>query len=159
MHYDCYHYLQLTHYINEPGEYALSKDVDVAFWLHSREYENKPLLTDAVDFVIVNSQQHDEFDAFKKAHTSPFHSHVLMVELLKFYCDTKCPTLLSSHSIGSFGRSYLHLSCYQIDRLVEWVYDLRDKYDVEDMKIFDCVLQQRSLKSLDRGKFKLLILL
>ena len=123
----------------------MSKDLDVVFRLHSRQYDGKPPLTDAVDFVIVNCQLHDEFDAFKKAHTSSFHSYILLVELLKFYYDTKCPSLLSSQLFEEFGKSYLYLSGYQIDSLVEWVYDMRERCNAEGTRIFH---QIHSVKSL-----------
>ena len=45
----------------------------------------KPELVYAIDFVIVNSRLHDEFDQFKKAEVQPSYSFLPVVELLLFY--------------------------------------------------------------------------
>ena len=38
----------------EPGEYGLSKDVDVAQWIEYRNYNNEAPLCEVFDLVIVN---------------------------------------------------------------------------------------------------------
>ena len=55
-------FLKLSSYMSGPADYALSKDVDVALWMDSRAFHGQPPLTDALDFVIVNCQLHNEFD-------------------------------------------------------------------------------------------------
>ena len=129
--------LQLSSYFKEAGDYALSKDVDVALWLDSREYHGEPPLTSLIDFVIVNCQLHDHFDAFKKVAIRQFYSHVNTVELLRFYCHTKCPDLLRSATVQKFGKCYLHLRSDQIDDLVEWVLHMRERHRIEGRSIFD----------------------
>ena len=59
------------------GDYALSKDVDVALWL---DYNKKEPVMVANDFVIVNSDLHDDFDAFKAEHIKSNYSYVPLNE-------------------------------------------------------------------------------
>ena len=77
--------------MNGPEEYALSKDLDVALWIDFRAFHGKPELVNVIDFVIVNCRLHDEFDQFKKAEVQSSYSLLPVVELLLFYCLTKCP--------------------------------------------------------------------
>ena len=58
--------------MNGPEEYALSKDLDVALWIDFRAFHGKPELVNVIDFVIVNSHLHDEFDQFKKAEATVY---------------------------------------------------------------------------------------
>ena len=51
----------------DSDKYCLSKDLDVALWLDYRAFHKEPLITDIHDFVVINSQLHDQFDLFKKA--------------------------------------------------------------------------------------------
>ena len=134
-------HLQLSQYFSGPEDYALSKDLDVALWLDSREYLGEAPLTDALDFVIVNCHLHDQFDQFRAAETRSCYSHVHMVELLRFYCQTKSPHLLSSSRVQRFGKSYLNLHSDQIDELVDWVQHTREKFDVEGRSVFDPMIQ------------------
>ena len=50
---------------------ALSKNIDVAFWLQYRKSIGEPPLVEALDFVIMNEQLHDDFDSFKKTEIRP----------------------------------------------------------------------------------------
>ena len=117
------------------GEYALSKDADVALWLDYRNFNGDSPLTDVTDFVIVNSELHDEFDDFKKKEVKPHYSFLPLSALLNFYCLSECADLLKSSTIVKYGRSYILLHTEQIDRLVEWVYTMRVKY-VKDKTVF-----------------------
>ena len=100
-----------------PDEYCLSKDLDVALWLNYREFHKEPLLTDIHDFVVINSQLHDQFDCFKKAEVKRSHSFVPVTELLIFYCISQCPRILSSN-VEKYGKMYLELHYSEIDKLV-----------------------------------------
>ena len=53
-------FLKLSSYMSRSEDYALSKDVDVVLWMDSRAFHGQPPLTDALDFVIVNCQLHDD---------------------------------------------------------------------------------------------------
>ena len=56
----------------------------MALWLDYRTFNKKETLRDADDFVIVNSDLNDEFDAFKAEHIDKY-SYLPMNELLTFY--------------------------------------------------------------------------
>ena len=92
---------------------------------------------DAIDFVIVNSHLHDEFDQFKKAETQPSHSLLPVVELLLFYCLSECPAVLDSSQVLKFGKTYIRMDTSQADALVSWVYEMKENYSVEGQGIFD----------------------
>ena len=114
----------------------MSKDVDVALWLDSRAYHGEPLLKFAIDFIIVNSQLHNQFDKFKKSETKSSHSVLELVELLHFYHKIECPHFLE---LRKYGKSYLQMSGEQIDGLVEWVQRMRDQFSIDGCTIFDSV--------------------
>ena len=59
-------FLQMSYLFESVGDYAISKDVDVALWLDCRAFNKKEPLRDVLDFVIVNTRLHDDFDEFKK---------------------------------------------------------------------------------------------
>ena len=79
-------FLQFNTFTTETGTYGLSNDVDVALWLDYTAYHKAPLLPVVNDFVIVESQLHDQFDLFKKAAVKSSRSLIPMNELLNFYC-------------------------------------------------------------------------
>jgi hypothetical protein len=131
-----------------PDDYALSKDLDVALWLDFRKFHGKPELVDAVDFVIVNSRLHDEFDEFKKAEVDPSYDLLPVVELLLFYCLTKCPHVLDSSLVHKFGKTYIKMDSSQLDALVSWMYEMNEQYyGVEGEGVFD----QAALSKISRG--------
>ena len=130
-------FLQFSSYLTEPGEYGLSKDLDVALWLDYREFHKEPSLPDVYNFVLVNSQLRNQFDIFRKAEVKPSHSLVPVAELLRFYCLSQCPQLLDCSKVVKFGKTYLELHKSQIDKLVMWVDETRDAYyGIEGEKIF-----------------------
>ena len=74
---------------------------------------------DAIDFVIVNSRLHDEFDQFKKAEVQPSYSFLPAVELLLFYCLTEYPMFwIPLKCLNLVGRSYIKMDASQVDALV-----------------------------------------
>ena len=117
------------------GKYGLSKDLDVVLWIAQRELQGKPKLKDTSDFVIIDSALHDEFDSFKACTIQPGSSFVPVNELLSLYCS-KCP--MTFPVLQKFGSYYTELTAAQIDLLVEWVLDMRSKYNqVGEMAISD----------------------
>ncbi len=54
---------------------------------------SEPSLVEAFDFVIVNAELHENFDAFKKAEVQPRFSYVPAIELVSFFC--KCTNITS----------------------------------------------------------------
>ena len=71
----------------DPGEYGLSKDVDVAQWIEYRNYNkiNEAPLREVFDFVVVNTSLHAEFDEFKRKETHHHYSILLANELLAYW--------------------------------------------------------------------------
>lgn len=128
--------MQLSSYITNVGDYALSKDPDVALWLDNREFKGFPPLVDAVDFVIVNGQLHNQFDQFKSKECTSQRSFLPMNELLKFYCSSECAHLLESSMITKYGKTYLNLQAKQVDELIEWTYMMRKRCEQESENIF-----------------------
>ena len=90
----------------DSDEYCLSKDLDVALWLDYRAFHKESLLTDVHDFVVINSQLHDQFDLFKKAEVKKSYSLVPVSELLIFYCASQCPGILNS-KVVKYGKMYI----------------------------------------------------
>ena len=50
------------------------KDVDVEVWLHYWAYNKHPPLCGDCDFIIVNTELHNEFDDFKSKELQPGYS-------------------------------------------------------------------------------------
>ena len=69
---------QLTYLYKETDHHALSKDVDVAIWQDYRAYKCLDSVVDATDFIVINNQQHDEFDEFKKTKIMSYISYLKM---------------------------------------------------------------------------------
>ena len=107
------------------GEYALSKDADVALWLHHRSYNKLPPLSDNGDFIIVNTELHDDFDDFKSKEIESGYSCLEVNELLQHYLETK---LHGVSTVNKYGLKFVHLHASEIDDLCEWVEELQEKY-------------------------------
>ena len=124
-----------------PGEYCLSKNLDVAPWLDYEAFHKEPLLTDIHDFVVINGQLHNQFDVFKKAKVKESYSLVSISELLIFYCASQYPQLLRS-KVNMYGKMYLELHYSEVDELVYWVVEMRERYyGMEGEGIFENAVQ------------------
>lgn len=81
-------------------------------------------LRQVFDFIIVNSSQHSEFDAFKRQYTHPDYSFLPTNPLLKYWSNVErakpLPTVLM------FGKQYFKLHYTDMDHLCEWVLKTRD---------------------------------
>ena len=99
----------------------------MALWLDFRAFQNEPSLPDSHNFVIINSQLHDQFDAFKRDNIRASYSNIPLCSLLMFYCCSKCPHHLSS-KVKKYGRVYLELYMSEVDKFIMWVDDMREKY-------------------------------
>jgi hypothetical protein len=130
--------MQLAHYMSNPGDYALSKDLDVDLWLMYRKHNNKLELKEVFNFIIVNSSLHDEFDAFKKCEVKLQFSSVEVNELLNLFCLTTCSGLQKCpyDIVLKFGTKYFEMHTSQIDQLVGWVSEMRGRYREEGDCIF-----------------------
>ena len=115
----------MSHLFESVDDYALSKDVDVALWLDCRAFNKKEPLRDALDFVIVNTRLHDDFDEFKRNEIQSGYSYLQMNELLQYYIDHGCGHL-KQHIITRYGLTYLKLDGDQIDHLCRWIKVKRD---------------------------------
>ena len=108
------------------GEYALSKDVDVKVWLYYRAYNKHPPLRDDGDFIIVDTELHDDFDDFKSKELEPGYSYLEVNELLQHYLKSKPHG--SASTVEKYGMTFLHIHESMIDDLCEWVEQLREKH-------------------------------
>ena len=73
----------------------VSTDVDVACRMDYRQFQGEqPLQGATQDFVVVNSQLHNEFDEFKVREIRPQNSCLPVIELLKYYCLSQGTNLL-----------------------------------------------------------------
>ena len=103
----------------DPGEYGLSKDVDVAQWIEYRNYNNEAPLREVFDFVVVNTSLHAEFDEFKRKETHREFSILPVNELLTYWNTYKrSPPLLV---LTLYGTPHLRLHYTEVDDLCEWV--------------------------------------
>ena len=89
------------------------------------------------DFIVVNSQLHDQFDLFKTAEVKKSYSLVPTSELLLFYCASQCPGILNS-KVMKYGKVYLDLHYSEVDKLIFWVDETRERYyGTEGERIFE----------------------
>ena len=119
------------------NEYGLSKDLDVVLWMAHREYCGKPQLKDLIDFVIIDTVLHDDFDSFKASTVQKGFSFVPVNELLSLYCSMSS---LEFSTVQMFGYSYVKLSGEEMDALVDWMLEMRDKYKQEGEVLFSALI-------------------
>ena len=120
--------LQLSDHYEQKGDYGLNIDTDVLLWLDSRDFEKKPPLRHALGFVIVNSQQHDDFDRFKKGQTLYDYNLLESIELLELW-HSSSGKKSSDAVVNRFGKQYIKLHITEIDNLCRWVIELRNRFE------------------------------
>ncbi len=109
----------------------------MSLWQQYREFNCKPAIIDVNDFIIVNSNLHEEFDRFKKEEeVKPSHSFVLLNELLLFYSLPQVSTLYDLPKVYKFGKCYLELHMSRVDEFISWIIQMRQRYNVEGEDIF-----------------------
>lgn len=108
--------------------------MDVAFWLQCREFHGKPAVTDAIDFVIVDGELHNDFDAFKRQEVKPSYSWVPVSELLLF---SQFTSLHNLPEIIKFGKCYFELHVSQMDELISWAVEMRERYISEGESVLE----------------------
>ncbi len=59
--------------------------MDVVLWQDCRAYYNQAALIEVDEFVIVNSEVHEEFDEYKKNTIGRGYSYLKVNELIEFY--------------------------------------------------------------------------
>ncbi len=126
----------LSEYKSKPGDYALSIDLDVDLWMAYRKFHAKQELSKVSDFVVINTELHGEFDAFKKSEIRPEYSYIQVNDLFSLYCLPAHSGLHKCTKISKYGNTYVELHAQQIDGVIEWVYEMRAKYIKEGDKIF-----------------------
>ena len=82
-----------------------------------RKSIGEPPLEEALDFVIVNEQLHDDFDSFKQTEVRPRFSYVPAIELVSLFC--KCADIMVPCVIR-YESDYYELDESQFDELVVW---------------------------------------
>ena len=125
--------LLLSYLYKNDGDHALSKDTDVALWQDYRAYHGMQPFTDAVDFVIVDFKLHDEFDKFKKDHIEHGSSYLKVNEFLQFFIDHH--QQLTDSIITQYNHTYLKVCDDDVDMLCRWIYDLRDCFNQEVLRV------------------------
>ena len=78
-----------------------------------------------MDFVIVNSKQHSEFDAFKRAMTDRNYVLLLSNALLEYWNEFERSVFQSTITV--YGQKYHKLHYTEMDQLIEWVMKQREK--------------------------------
>lgn len=111
------------------GEYALSKDNDVALWLHHRAYNKLPPLSDVGDFIIVNTDVHDDFDDFKSKEIEPGYKRMN-------YCSITLKPSCMMLLLNKYGMTFVRLHASEIDDLCQWVEELHERYSEIGNDIF-----------------------
>ena len=124
----------------------VSKDVDVACRMDCRQFQGEqPLQAATQDFVVVNSQLHNEFDEFKVRETRPQNSCLPVIELFNYYCLSQGTNLLLRKRIPKCCTTYLEFNSERMDNLVAWVYKMREQSRNVQASIFEtCIIEQLS---------------
>jgi hypothetical protein len=117
-------YFQLSEHL-QAGEHGLSIDTDVALWIEYRKYNKRPDLRQVMDFVIVNSEQHSEFDEFKRAMNDPDCVLLSSNALLDYWNEFE--RSVSQSTITVYGQKHHKLHYTEMDQLIEWVMKQREK--------------------------------
>ena len=109
------------------GEYALSKDLNVALWLDYRSFNKEKPLKEVYDgdFVIIDEQLHAQFDEFKQNVVPANHSMVRKLNLIDHYLSTKGKFCVY-YCVELYGKLYVMLNSVQMDDFCQWIYDLRE---------------------------------
>lgn len=119
-------------YIHKPGEFALSKDVDVALWLDYRTFTNQEPLEEVYDFVIVNQPLLKEFKEFQQSNTCPEFSYLPVTKLMELWISTQESTPI----VVQFGQKYASLHKSAVDDLVQWLRNMRGRFEREGRLAF-----------------------
>ena len=118
--------LSVKRHLSSPSnihwEYGLSKDVDVALWMESRDFNNDSSLREVFDFVVVNQSLHSEFDDFKRKENLCNYSILSVNELLQHWNTYERKP---SHPVLTMYGLKLHYT--EMDELCEWVMNQKDK--------------------------------
>ena len=89
-------------------------------WMAHRKIHGKPQLNDLTDFVII-----EEFDSFKASTVPKGSSFVPVNELLSLYCSMSS---FEFSVVQMFGYCYVEVSGAEVDALIDWMLDMKDKY-------------------------------
>ena len=127
-------FLQLSPYFEREGEYGLSVDADVAFWMDSMIFQGKTPPREACSFVIVDGTLHDQFDLFKRDLDRDY-SIFEYIELLQLWVDSRKP-LVPPVLINKYGKLYIKLNGEEVDSFVVWLKDTRDRFNQVGQAVF-----------------------
>ena len=108
-----------------PGEFLLSKDVDVMLWQDWKKYSGKSKLRDLGNFVVVDNRLMEEFDEFKPNMIEPGVILLPSCDLLQYWItkEKKRPF----NTVMRFGSPYVPMSIDQIDDLLDWVTQAKER--------------------------------
>ena len=102
-----------------------------------RKYHGKPQLNDCTDFVIIDAVLHEEFDSFKASTVPKGSSFVPVNELLSLYCSMSS---FEFSVVQMFGYCYVEVSGAEVDALIDWMLDMKDKYRQEGEALFPALI-------------------
>lgn len=90
-----------------------------------RKYNKQPELKKVMNFVIVNSEQHSEFDQFKRTMTDQDYILLSTNALLNYW--NKFERNIPQSTITVYGQTHHKLHYSEMDQLIEWVTQEREK--------------------------------
>ena len=106
----------------------MSIDADVALWLDKRSFDEEPQLPQFMNFVIINSELHNDFDTFKKEFSHYTQRGFSMFPLMPLINCWNEQRVHPSATVSIFHKLYLNLCCTEVDCLCDWVHKTRDAY-------------------------------
>ena len=109
------------------GEYAISKELNVALWEEFMNNSKKKTLQEMYggDFAIINEELHSQFDEFKKNVVPANRRMVPVMELLEdYWCKVKCAVCMNT--VHLYGKLYVKMTAAELDDFCKWIYDTRE---------------------------------
>ena len=94
--------------------------------MHYRAHNKHPPLRGDCNFVIVNSELHNDFDDFKHKELQPGYSYLEINKLLQHYLNSKPHD--GTSTMEKYGVTFLCLHESMMDDLCEWVEKLCEKH-------------------------------
>ncbi len=103
-------------------------------WLDWRQYINLPVLNKVGNFIVVNPTTLDQFCEFRSSHTTKGIANLPLTHLLEYYITRVMEITLKVSS--KFGHSYIAMDMDDVDHLVEWVDEMREKVSTMGKRAF-----------------------
>ena len=110
------------------GEFALSKDLNVALWIQYRTCNEATSLREVCggSFVIVIDDLEAQFQDFKRQYSGLNYSFVEAVEILRLWWNA-FGDKAKIKAVSIFEKHYLQMSSLNLDEFCQWVYHVRER--------------------------------